>query len=432
MILRGAVVVGGGDADLPVLARLSDWGAVDFTAIGVSHVVLAELPAPAVARALLSRAVAAGVRLLLIERNQTRPLTLNDLVGELAPSFDAAELRGQIAGKRVLITGGGGSIGAAIARRVAELDPARLTIFDNSELNVFNTAHALPSAVLALGDVRDARRVRRCFEHERPDIVFHAAALKHVPLVEMFPSEGVLTNLCGLRNVADAAQACGADLIFLSTDKAADPSGVMGASKRLGELYCQALDRRGGPRAIPVRLGNVLGSAGSVAPLFEGQLAAGGPLTVTDAEVTRYFVSIPQAADALLRAAAAARSTPGERGAVLVIDMGEALPIVELARSLVELAGLRPGVDVPITYTGLRAGEKLHERLFGADERVEPDLARGVVVAASPPRSLSELNHVIERLALLASEGADAAVVAELFEAIAVRGVEAQQQAMAS
>jgi O-antigen biosynthesis protein WbqV len=430
--LAGFVAVGPVDRPWPLAARFDNWSAVDVKALGASHLILAELPPPAVTRRLLSRAVADGVRLLLLGNGETRPLTLNDLVDEPSAAGDLVELSRHFAGKRVLVTGGGGSIGSEIARRVASFGPAQLTVFDSCELNIFNAAHALPGISLALADIRDARSVRRCFERARPDVVFHAAALKHVPLVEMFPSEGVLTNICGLRNVAEAAQACGADMVLLSTDKAADPSGAMGASKRLGELYCQALDRCGGARAIPVRLGNVLGSAGSVAPLFEAQLAAGGPLTVTDSEVSRYFVSIPQAADALLRAAASARMTPRERGTVLVIDMGEALPIVDLARAVIELAGLRPGIDVPITFTGLRAGEKLHERLFGADEHIEPDLAQGVIVAASPPRLLGELTEAMDRLALLAREGADEAVAAALFEAIATRAVDTPKRALAS
>jgi O-antigen biosynthesis protein WbqV len=277
----------------------------------------------------------------------------------------------------------------------------------------------MADAVLALADIRDAAVMRRWMDRERPEIVFHTAALKQVPLVEAFPSEGVLTNVCGLRNVIEAAHGVGADVIFVSTDKAVEPSGVMGATKRLGELYCQALDRRGPRRALPVRLGNVLGSAGSVAPLFERQIAAGGPLTVTDSEVTRFFMSIPQAADALLQAGAAGLGANHIRGVALAIDMGEALPIVELARDMIRLEGLRPDVDVPIAITGLRPGEKLHELLVAADEWREPNPAPGVIAAASAPRGLAALHEIMDRLALLAREGADEAIAAELFAAIA-------------
>ena len=242
-----------------------------------------------------------------------------------------------------------------------------------------------------------------------------------MPLVEAHPSEGVLTNVGGCRHVADAAAAIGADLIFVSTDKAVNPSGVMGASKRLAELYCQALDRdaamRGGPRALPVRLGNVLGSAGSVAPLFASQLAAGGPLTVTVEEMTRYFISIPQAADFLLQAAAAADAETA-RGAAFVLDMGEPMAVVDLARKLIELEGKRPGIDVPITFVGLRPGEKLHEQLVADDEWREADPAPDVMAAASHPRGLAEVREILDRLTLLARAGDDTGVVAVLKQAV--------------
>jgi O-antigen biosynthesis protein WbqV len=269
-----------------------------------------------------------------------------------------------------------------------------------------------------LADIRDARSVRRWFEREMPDIVFHTAALKQVPLVEAFPCEGVLTNLGGLRNVAEAAQAVEADLIFVSTDKAVDPTGVMGASKRLGELYCQALDRRGGARVVTLRLGNVLGSAGSVAPIFEAQAAAGKPLTITNPDVTRFFLSIPQAANALLLAAQTALSDETPRGCVLVIDMGEALPIVELARAVIRLAGKRPDVDLPIVITGLRPGERLHEQLISATESVVGEAAGGVTAVTGAPRALDELHAIFERLVFLANEGADPEVAAELFAVV--------------
>ena len=417
--LDGVVLIGEGGEGLPALSRAPRWDAIDFSVLLVNRVILADTLPLHIARNLLARAAAAGVALFCLETDGVRPLALNDVIGAPTPS-GVESCAQELAGKRVLITGGGGSIGGAIARRIAQLGPAHLALLDSSELNLFNASHALPDAEIILADVRDEAAVQRHFERIRPDIVFHAAALKQVPLVEMFPGEGVRTNVCGIRNVADAAHELGADLIFLSTDKAADPSGVMGASKRLGELYCQALDRLGGSRAIPVRLGNVLGSAGSVAPLFEAQLASGGPLTVTDADVTRYFVSIPQAADALLRAAAAGRATRGQRGAALVIDMGEARSIVDLARTMIELSGQRPDIDVPIVFIGLRPGEKLHERLFGADEHVEPDLARGVVAATSAPRDIEELNRAIDRLTLLARDGDDEAVKQALFAAVAI------------
>jgi O-antigen biosynthesis protein WbqV len=429
--LCGAAILGAGDADLPTLRRASRWEGFDFTGLAARALILAELPAHgAEARAILERAAAARTRVFLIEQGKLRRLRLDDLVGSPLGDIDEARIRAMIVGKRVLITGGGGSIGAQLARRVAGLSPSRLTLLDSSEYNLFRVGLELPDAVPALADIRDASAMRRWFARERPQIVFHAAALKQVPLVEAFPSEGVLTNVGGLRRVAEAAREAGADFIFVSTDKAVDPSGVMGASKRLGELYCQALDRREPRRSIPVRLGNVLGSTGSVTPTFEKQLAAGGPLTVTHPDVTRFFLSIPQAADALLQAAAVGLSAPA-RGAALAMDMGEALPVVELAREVIRLEGLRPEVDVPIVFTGLRPGEKLHEQLVASDEWREADPAPGVIAAASPPRGLSELHEIMERLCLLAREGADAALVEMLFAALAQPPASAKGRALA-
>jgi FlaA1/EpsC-like NDP-sugar epimerase len=317
----------------------------------------------------------------------------------------------------VMVTGGGGSIGGELARRIATLGPSRLTLLDSSEHNLYKIGLELPGAVTVLADIRDARAIGRWFATERPELVFHAAALKQVPIVEAFPSEGILTNVLGLQNVAEAARGVGADLMFVSTDKAVDPSGVMGASKRFGEIYCQALDREGPQRAIPVRLGNVLGSAGSVTPIFEAQLAEGGPLTVTDAEVTRFFLTIPQAADALLQAAAVGL-TAEPRGCALVIEMGEALPVVELAREVIRLEGLRPEIDVPITFTGLRPGEKLHEALVATGEWREADPAPGVNAVASSSRTLANVLADLEALVALAREGANEKIAAELFAAI--------------
>lgn len=417
--LLGAAILGAGDSDLPTIARAERWDGFDFTGASARALILADIPAHgAEARAVLEQAANVGMKVSLIERGKLRRLRLDDLVGRPLRDLDEERVRKIIAGKRVLITGGGGSIGAQLARRVAGLDPARLTLLDSSEYNLFRIGLELCDAIPVLADIRDAAAMRRWFERERPEIVFHAAALKQVPLVEAFASEGVLTNIGGLRHVAEAAHGVGADLVFVSTDKAVEPSSVMGASKRLGELYCNALDRLGQRRAIPVRLGNVLGSAGSVTPTFEAQLAAGGPLTVTDPEVTRFFLSIPQAAEALLLAAAAGLGAP-VHGAALVIDMGEALPVVELAREVIRLEGLRPETDVPIVFTGLRPGEKLHELLIGASEWRETEPAPGVAAVMSAPRSLGELHVVMDRLSALAREGVSEKLSAELFASLA-------------
>lgn len=415
----GAALIGAGEADLPVLARAPAWEALPVETLGAGALVLAQAPASiSVRRRLLARAAEARMRIYLWDGEAVRPLALDDLVGAPLGEVDWARIRARISGKRVLVTGGGGTIGAALARRIAEFSPARLTLLDASEYNLFKISLELPDASLALADIRDRGAIKRCFAREKPDIVFHTAALKQVPMVEQFPTEGVLTNISGLRHVAEAAREAGADMIFVSTDKAVDPSGVMGASKRLGELYCQAIDRGRGPRAIPVRLGNVLSSTGSVAPIFEAQFAAGGPLTVTDPQVTRYFLSIPQAAEVLLQAAAIGLYADSPRGAALVIDMGEELPVVELARDVIRLNGLRPEEDMHIAFVGMRPGEKLHEQLISASETPQPCGADGVEAALSAPRGLAELAEIMDRLGALALAGDKAAVVEELFAAL--------------
>jgi O-antigen biosynthesis protein WbqV len=425
--LKGAALIGAGEAPLPTMARAPLWGVIELPA-GSRNLILVDPPSDgATRRVVLERAAAAHMKPYLLCNGVLRRLTLEDLIGR-SRELDFARAAEMIAGKRVLITGGGGSIGGELARRVMSLEPQRLTLLDSSEHNLYRVCLDLPEATPVLADVRDAAAMKRWIKAERPDLVFHAAALKQVPIVEAFASEGVFTNLCGLRNVADVSHGIGADLIFVSTDKAVEPSGVMGASKRLGEIYCQALDRRGASRALSLRLGNVLGSAGSVKPLFEAQLARGGPLTVTHREVTRFFLSISQAADALLQAAAVGRDAP--RGSVLAIDMGEALSVAELAREVVRLEGLRPDIDVPIAFTGLRPGEKLHELLVAGDEWSLGDLAPGVTAVSGAPRSSSEIAQIIERLAMLAREGANEAIVDELFAALHA-GVEIEQQRQA-
>jgi O-antigen biosynthesis protein WbqV len=418
MSARGALIVGAGEVPLPVIARAPIWDSLDFSGVSASSIILIEPPADGAAkRAVLTRAADAGLKTFVVADGALRRLALADLIGSPLGEVDFERIRAAISGKRILITGGGGSIGGELARRIATLAPSRLTLLDSSEHNLYKIGLDLPDAMPVLADIRDAGAMRRWFARARPEIVFHAAALKQVPVVEAFASEGVLTNICGLQNVAEASRAVGADMVFVSTDKAVEPSGIMGATKRLGEIYCQALDRQGPRRAIPVRLGNVLGSAGSVAPIFQAQLAAGGPLTVTDPEVTRFFLSIPQSADALLQAAAVGLDAE-PRGCALVIEMGEALPVVELAREVIRLDGLRPDIDVPIVFTGLRPGEKLHELLVASGEWREADPAPGVIAVASPARALADVMRVIEQLTALAREGDNDKIAPALFAAI--------------
>lgn len=415
----GLAVIGDGAVDQArVIARAPTWRDLDPATIPHAPLVLAEAPSQEDLR-IIVRGMANQRALRVIEAGAARALRVDDLVGRPSAQADWTRIAAVLRGRRVLVTGGGGSIGAALARKVATLSPSRLTVLDNSEFNLFQMGMDASGASLALADIRDAGALRRWMEQERPDIVFHAAALKHVPMAESFPCEAVVTNVCGLRNVADAARAVAADLIFVSTDKAVDPTGVMGATKRLGELYVGALDLCGGPRAIAVRLGNVVGSAGSVVPLFEAQIAARKPLTVTDPNATRFFMSISNAAAALLQSAAAGLAQSDARGLVMAIDMGEPLSVMELAEDMIRLAELRPHQDVEIRVTGLRPGERLHEFFVGAEEWRGPSPAEGVISIAAPPRGLADLQEAMERLALLARAGDDAQVRAELFAAVA-------------
>jgi FlaA1/EpsC-like NDP-sugar epimerase len=344
------------------------------------------------------------------------PVAVEDLLGRPRQVLDSEPMRDLIAGRRVLVTGAGGSIGGELARQIASFAPTHLVLLDHSEFLLYQIDREI--AALAsnlsrralLGDVRDRRRLDAVLADERPELVFHAAALKHVPLAEANPLEAVRTNIEGSRQVAEACLAAGvAQMLLISTDKAVAPSSVMGAGKRAAELVCQALDRRSaaagdGCRFVAVRFGNVLGSTGSVVPLFQQQLAAGGPLTVTDREMTRYFMTTREAVELVLQAAALARRQP-QPGAVFMLDMGEPVRIVDLARQMIRLAGKQPDIDIKIVFTGRRPGEKLHERLHGPEERPTPAGVPGLLRIAAGAPDWAELAPLLDRLAAAAAGG---------------------------
>lgn len=409
-------------AGVPVLGGADDFLGGRITDARADMLVLATRPKKRdEARAILKCAASHGLTVSIAETRPDgafalRPMSLNDVIGAPMGGVDWSRVCGAIAGKRVLITGGAGSIGGELSRRVAALAPAHLTVIDNSEYNLSHIEQDLGVFGAALShairfcDIRDAESVKRVFAAERPDIVFHAAAMKHVPIVEQNACEGALTNVLGSRNIAEAADAARAHLVFVSTDKAANPVSVMGATKRLMELYCQALDRaspRNGPRRLVARLGNVLGSAGSVAPLFERQIAQGGPLTITHRDVARYFITIEQAAEFLLRAAAVGLDSEDARGAALVLDMGEPLRVEDLARDMIRLHGLEPDRDVEIKLVGLRPGEKLREELIADDEQEVATVSPGVRAAVAPPASLADMSRRLERVIAAARTGSD-------------------------
>jgi len=326
-----------------------------------------------------------------------RPIAVEDLLGRPQLVLDRAAMASLIQGRRVLVTGAGGSIGSELVRQICDYQPAQLVLFEASEFNLYSIdleiAESFPDLARrpVLGDVRDAARVGGIMAELRPELVFHAAALKHVPMVEYNPDEGVLTNAVGTRIVADACREAGVRLMVqISTDKAVNPTNVMGASKRMAEMYTQSLDleglKDGGTRFVTVRFGNVLGSTGSVVPLFQKQLATGGPLTVTHPDMTRYFMTVREAVELVLQASAFGLERQESRGKIFVLDMGEPVKIVHLARQMIRLAGLRPDHDVRIVFTGLRPGEKLFEEIFHGAEPPLPTERRGILVAA--PRSV--------------------------------------------
>ncbi|MGD2133454.1 MAG: nucleoside-diphosphate sugar epimerase/dehydratase [Maricaulaceae bacterium] len=338
-------------------------------------------------------------------QNALSPIEAADLIGRHPRSLDLSGPLALIRGRRVMITGAGGTIGAELTRQISRLAPSRMILVDSSEYNLYSIELEMREAALGglvearLGDVRDRARIESLMHTHRPHVVLHAAALKHVPLMEENPTEAVLTNVLGTINVAEAALEAGAErFTLISTDKAVTPTNVMGASKRAAELFVQALDESSVDfQATSVRFGNVLGSAGSVIPLFERQIRQGGPITVTRKEMTRYFMTLEEATSLVLQAAANTGDEP--RGCVYVLDMGEPVSIDHLARQLCRLRGHEPDRgDIAIVYTGLRPGEKLHESLFYESENVRATGLDGVMLAEPASEPLETLRPKLERL----------------------------------
>ena len=335
-----------------------------------------------------------------VEVSRLRPVTVEDLLGRDPVVLDNRAISDFLYGKRVLVTGGGGSIGAELCRQISHHDPALLAVMDNSEYNLYLIDQELsanaPALVFSstLGNIQDEFAVENLFAQVKPQIVFHAAAYKHVPIVEENVVEGIRNNIFGTRVVADAALRHGADkFVLISTDKTVNPTNVMGTTKRVAELYCQALNREEDTHFITTRFGNVLASCGSVVPLFERQIAAGGPVTVTDPDITRYFMTIREAASLILQAGAIGRG-----GEIFVLDMGEPVRIRDLAEKLIQLSGLRPYQDIEIVYTGLRPGEKMHEELFYTREELQGTTHPKLLLASSAPTVLTDMQNDLDLL----------------------------------
>ncbi len=301
---------------------------------------------------------------------QVRNIDLNDLLRREPVKLDIARIADYLTGKRVLVTGAGGSIGSELCRQVAALAPKELILLGKGENSIYEIHRELHSKYPDLpiepliADVRDRERIERIFAHNQPQVIFHAAAHKHVPLMELQPDEAVRNNIFGTQNVVEAAHQFKAEMfILISTDKAINPSSVMGVTKRVAELILQNMNRNSKTIYAAVRFGNVLGSRGSVVPLFQRQIKAGGPITITHPEMKRYFMTIPEATQLVLQAGSMAKG-----GEVFVLDMGKPVKIYDMACTLIELAGLRPHKDIEINFTGLRPGEKLFEELLSTEE----------------------------------------------------------------
>jgi FlaA1/EpsC-like NDP-sugar epimerase len=345
---------------------------------------------------------------------ELRPVAIEDLLNRPQVPLDRDGMARLIQGRRVIVTGAGGTIGSELARQVAAFGPGTLILLDNGEYALWQIdlelaeTHPQTNRRALIADIRDEARIRAIFEENRPELVFHAAALKHVPMVEANPLEGMATNAAGTRHVADAARATGAlAMVLISTDKAVNPTSVMGASKRLAEMYCQALDisaraSHQGMRCITVRFGNVLGSTGSVVPLFQRQLSRGGPLTVTHPDMQRYFMTVREAVGLVLQASVlgvnGASLPSGENGGIFVLDMGEPVKIVDLARQMIRLAGLQPEQDIEIRFTGLRPGEKLYEELFHGKEPPVPTGYPGLLMATPRTADPAIVARAIEEI----------------------------------
>ena len=345
-----------------------------------------------------------------------REVSIEDLLGRTPVRLDRTAVQNHIQGARILVTGGGGSIGSELCKQIAHYAPAELIILEQCEFNLYQIEQALRFAypdlrlTVLLGDVTDPLAVEQALARARPDLIFHAAAYKHVPLLQTQVRQAVRNNVIGTRIVAEAARAAGVrQFVLISTDKAVRPTNVMGATKRAAEKLVQTLNREDGTRFITVRFGNVLDSAGSVVPLFREQIRAGGPVTVTHPDVTRYFMTIPEACQLIMQAAAV-----GQGGEVFVLDMGEPIAIRYLAEQMIRLSGKRIGDDIAIAYVGLRPGEKLTEELFLEDESPMPTPHAKLLLAQSVRLESREVQRHVDALATASLQADEAALLALL------------------
>jgi len=334
--------------------------------------------------------------------NQLREVSIDDLLGREPVALDWQSIERELKGKRVLVTGAGGSIGSELCRQIARLQPAHLILLDSSEFNLYaietELLRSLPGFRISrfLNDVVDRPAVEKMFRDTHPQIVFHAAAYKHVPMLEDQLREAARNNVLGTRTIAETADRFQCEsFVMISTDKAVNPANVMGTSKRAAEIFCQNLNKRSQTRFVTVRFGNVLGSAGSVVPLFKQQIEVGGPVTVTHREITRYFMTIPEACQLILQA-----SVMGDGGEIFVLDMGEPLKVSYLAEQMIRLSGKVPGEDIDIVYTGLRPGEKLFEELFHEKEELQSTVHEKILLARHREFDWESLTDILDGMVI--------------------------------
>lgn len=338
-----------------------------------------------------------GVYEILDEKvslKRIRDVNIEDLLGRDEVKLNNEEIAGYLKDEVILVTGGGGSIGSELCRQIAKYEPKKIIVYDIYENNAYDLEVELKSKYknrididVVIGSIRDIERLRQVFAEYKPGVVFHAAAHKHVPLMEFNPGEAVKNNVFGTLNVAQCADEFGTKrFVLISTDKAVNPTNIMGATKRLAEMIIQAMDKRSKTEFVAVRFGNVLGSNGSVIPLFKKQIAQGGPVTVTHPEVTRYFMTIPEAAQLVIQAGAMAKG-----GEIFILDMGQPVKILDLARDLIKLSGFEPDEDIKIVFTGLRPGEKLYEELLLAEEGIQGTHHENIYIGKPLDLSFNEL-----------------------------------------
>jgi len=341
-----------------------------------------------------------------VQISQIRDVNIDDLLGRAKVELDTDRIGAQLQGRRVAVTGAGGSIGSEMCRQIAAFGPRRLVLIEQAENSLFEIDRELRSSfpdvdiIPCVADVADRKRLDAIFAKEQPSSVFHAAAHKHVPMMEGNPGEAVKNNIGGSRSVADACiAACVEKMVMISTDKAVNPTSIMGCTKRVAEMYVQGLSVEGATQFVTVRFGNVLGSSGSVVPIFKKQIDTGGPVTVTHPDMTRYFMTIPEAAQLVLQA-----GTMGKGGEIYVLHMGEPVKIVDLARDMITLSGLRPDVDIDIVFSGTRPGEKLFEELSNEGEDVGETAHPKIGIWRHRPEDFVSVTSAINRLCAIADE----------------------------